>query len=305
MKKIISSIFTIVFVIALSGVMAFSAEPVPSAPAKNYNYNPTTSSVSANQVNEAMNRLAKKIKKETDWISVKITNAKKSDEEARNASEAAQLAAENANATAQKAVSNSESAKNAAETAAINSGGAKTAAESAKTAALENKEATSDLSLFFVIGIIAVVILLIIGFLTSVGAIMARINRGQKAIIKELNDGKMAEEISEIKEGVSEIKGVVKPDSFTLHFMVAGQEWLYNVPVNNRGKFISIYAPKVVDPADMPATPADTVRATFSEEKDLAKSCKSAMKEFSKLNCDPLQKALIDHLISTVELRKA
>jgi len=286
---------------------------------------PAAPGVTKNQVNEAMNRLAKKIKKETDWISVKIGNAKKSAEEAKSASEAAQIAAEIANATTQKAVSNSEEAKIAAESAATNATGAKTAAETAatnaidaKTAAEENKEATSDLSIYFLMGMTLLIIILVIGFLGSIWAIMTRINRSQKAVIQEMNDGRIAQEISETKEGISdvngrlseiaeeisEIKGVVKPDPFTLHFTVAGQEYSYNASVNNRGKFVSIFAPKV-DPGDEPSNPSQTVRATYAEEKDLMKSCKSAMKEYEKPTCDQIQKNLIDHLLSTGELRKA
>lgn len=304
MKKIISSIFTIVFVIALSGVMAFSAEPVPSAPAKNYNYEPTATAKDLQKVKAA-------IKKETDWLSVREAKTRRTLLEAiGNVSSGVQAEVQSAMANIQKSTKESiDSATGELVSATKNLKGVaediKNSTESTVTA-IDNvgssvKNAVNGLGLIMIfIGAILFLGLIILGL-----AVIRNQKNGQAMIIKELQDGKMAEEVSEIKEEVSEIKGVVKPDSFTLHFTVAGQEWLYNVPVNNRGKFVSIYAPKVVDPADMPATPADTVRATVSEEKDLAKSCKSAMKEFLKPTCDQVQKNLIDHLISTRELRKA
>ena len=304
MKKIISNTLVIVFVIALSGVMAFSAEPVPSAPAKNYNYEPTASV-------KDLQKVKAEIKKETDWLSVREAKTRRTLLEAiGNVSGGVKDEVQSAMTDIKKSVK--ESIDGATGELAGATKDLKGVAEDIKNSTKSTATAIDNVGSSVKSAIDGLGILLGAIFIFVMTVVCGLIICSQRKILGKLNGGMVIPEIadirddvSEIKDSVDEIKKVVKPDSFTLHFTVAGQEWLYNVPVNNRGKFVSIYAPKVSDPADMPATPTDTVRATVSEEKDLAKSCKSAMKEFLKPTCDQVQKNLIDHLISTGELRKA
>lgn len=113
----------------------------------------------------------------------------------------------------------------------------------------------------------------------------------------------VASDVREIQGELATVRRVVKPDPFTLKFNVGGEKYEYDVPVNSRGKFVSLYAPKV-DPGDKPDTPANTLRASFDDERDLEKSCKSAIKEYQKPAGNKIQKDLVDHLLSTKVLRK-
>ena len=307
MKKIA----LVIFILAFSSSVAFAARPVPTTSAKNYNYNPTTS---ASEMKEAMNRLAKKMKKETDHLSVREKKTRQILFEAIGTAKEDMVKkldgiSQDAKSAVQDAMSGAKKEMSDASKTLTNTAGEikssikanQTALTEVKTALDGNSGAISDVGY-------TLVILFVIGF----GLVSWLIVRSQRKILGKLNTRVVIPEIAsiqndvgEIKDAVEEIKSVVKPDPFTLFFVVAGQDYQYRVPVNARGKFVSIYAPKVTDPTDMPATPAETVRATFSEEKDLLKSCKSAMKEYLKPTCDPIQKNLIDHLLSTGVLGKA
>jgi hypothetical protein len=312
-KSALIAIIISLFFISIS--FSFAAEPVPSATTEEAVVEVVAESAEAISPPATVADLEKvraSMKVETDWLSIRekrtrddITKAIRNSQ--RNITEGVNTVAKNVTTVTQRIANDASAAADSAQLAA-NAAKAlykeskerehltRTAVDGVKTEIQKigsSVEKTAQKSTLIILGVIIALGMGLLGWL-----VIRKQEETRSDVIRELRAG-------QITKDIAEIKGVVKPSSFTLRFTATGEDYTYDVPVNNRGKFVSIYAPKVTDPADMPATPAETARVTFDDERNLVKSCKSAIKKYATPNCDQVQKDLIDHLLSTGELRKA
>ncbi|MDO9231779.1 MAG: hypothetical protein Q7U36_04885 [bacterium] len=300
-KKMMLIIALVIFSVS-SSALAFEANgslSVPAAPG-----------VTKKQLAEVNDSLYKKIRKETDHLSVREAKTRKTLLEAiGNVSADVQTEVQSAMANIQKSAKESIDGATGELVSATKDlkdavGDVKKSTELTATAV--DKVGSSVKSAISGLGVLLGAI-----FILGIAVVCGLVIHSQRKILGKLNGGMVIPEIadirddvSEIKDSVDEIKKVVKPESYTEKFSVNGDNYDYQVPVDERGNFLSAFAPDV-DPGDEPTNPAEILRKPYANKKDVLKSSKAAVKKWVEGTCTPIQKKLIDHLISTGELRKA
>jgi hypothetical protein len=311
-KSALIAIIISLFFISIS----FASEPVPPATTEEAVAEEAVETISPPATVADLEKVRASIKQETDWLSVRQGTSRELFSEAieksrKDVATRINTVAENITAVTQRAVNEAvDAAKDAglsADNAATVAGNAKKAAENAETASKNAVNAINGnfaeiqkigtsvkkASSYIVIWV-SIIFAILMGLLSWL--IIRKQRETQVDIIRELRNG-------EIAKNIREVKSVVKPEEFTLKLTVSGQEYEYEVPVNERGRYVSLYASKV-EPDNEPAQPEDTVRATYLEIPALISSCKSAIKKYDKPKCSKAQKNLIDHLIAVDELKK-